>query len=430
MPATTGGLTPISENLFAIGWAKQTQWGTAVAPAFWWQWLDGTDGNPMPKFKQERQGDTSPDISLVWKTGQWWEIKIVEYARPITAGCALQALHGSGSDAFTAPAKSTTLSAPVVAGATSFSSTASLGNTGTGYINFTPGYSSATYEALNVNLASQTGTGPYTYNLVAGQTFKNAHASSDPVTSGSIHTFTRQPLAYDAYSLDLGFGSPAGGIGQAIRVQDAVCVELDIDSQTGEWVKFTHTWYGCISSLDAALSTPIFEGQNVPGLAGAPFLHSQAQGNWTVDGATSGNAATVSKFSLKLKNSTAADEFQTTGLSPAYFRPGTIDRTGTLEVKFVSFAQYLEMYFGSSSATTGAQDSYLTGVGSLLTQYVADGINSLKVQMPAVSYTAGKLTPKLDDKPLPQQIAFTAQKTAPGVVPHTITLGNSQASQY
>lgn len=430
MPGTTGGITAIQQNLFYIGAAKQNQWGTAVPATWFWRWLDGTDANPVPKFGQEREGDTSPYISLVWKQGQWWEIKIVEYVRPILAGYALQALLGTGSDAYTAPATSTTFAAPVAAGATSFESAVSLGNAGTAYFNFTPGYSSAVYEVLNINLASQTGTGPYTYNLVAGQKFKYPHAQNDAITTTSVHTLTRQPLTYDAYSFDLGYGLAAGGLSQAIRVQDAVCVELDVDSETKKPLKFTHTWYGTLSTLDAALAVASFEGNNIIGAAGGPLRHEQAQSNWLVDGVATGNAATIKKFSLKLKNGTAPDDFQSEGINPAYFTMGTFDVTGQLDVIFQNFSQYMEMYYGSASPAVGAQDSYLTGFGAIQTKYASDAINALQLALPNVAYTAGKLTPKLDGKPLPQSITFTASKDTPSRVPFTATLSNSNAASY
>src|SRR5258707_14240622 len=129
MPATTGGLNTVRNNLFYMGAGKEAVWNTPVPPTWFWRWLDGSDANPDAKFSEEREGDTSPHISLMFKTSQIWAVKVVEYVRPISVGYALQALLGAGSDAFVAGAAST-FNAPVVAGANTFTTVASIGNVG------------------------------------------------------------------------------------------------------------------------------------------------------------------------------------------------------------------------------------------------------------------------------------------------------------
>lgn len=428
---TTGGLTPIRENLFYIGAAKQAAWNTPVAPTWWWLWLDGTDANPKATMQKERQGDTQPYMALIYKKGQYWEVKVVENARPQSIGYALQAVLGSGSDAYTGPTKNTTLSAAVAAGATSFSSTADLGNVGTLYVNFTPGYSSANYEVLNVNLVSRTGTGPYTYNLVAGQNFKFAHLITDPITTASTHVLTRQPLAYDAYSIDLGFGSTAGGLAKWFRLQDAICYQVKLTHQKGMPLKLEHDWYGSLAAIDAAGPTPVYEGQNVIGNAAGPLMWWMAQNNWLLDTLATGNAVTIEKAELTIKNSTAADDFQTEGLSPVYFIPGNVDIDGTADVVFQSYNQYLELFYGSAAAAAGATDSYITGQGALSTTWQADGVNSLALALPSIAYTGGPLTPKLDAKPLHQALAFSAYNPSVGApAPLRFTLSNSANAAY
>lgn len=438
MPATTGGLNTTQESLFYVGAGKEAAWGTAVAPTWFWRWLDGTDANPEAKFAEEREGDGSPHISLVYKTQQYWMIKIVEYLRPITAGYALQALLGSGSDSFAA-GTSTTLSAAVVAGATSFQSAASLGNAGTGYVNFTPGYASAVYEVLNVNLASRTGVGPYTYNLVAGQTFANAHANGDTVSLGQVHTLTRQSGQYDAYAIELGFGASAYGVARAIRVRDCVCVELKLTSEANKPVKLEHTWYGAPGALQAALSAVTLEGTSVKGAAGGPLSHDEAQTTWSLDGSTAGttNAATVRRLELTLKNSTSPEELQSEGLYSPYYMPGNFDVTARVDVFFQNYQQYYETYYGATSPATAATDSYLTGFGSLGCTWApaniagaTDGLNSLALSLPNVAYTAAKLTPKLSRKPLVQAIQMRAVKSVAQPAPATFTLTNSWPNQY
>lgn len=429
MPATTGGVNSIRENLYYMGFAKQSVWGTAVAPTFFSRWLDGSDAEPNVKVQKEREGDTSPFIALMFKTEQMWELKIVEYIRPIGFGFILQALLGTGSDTFTAPAQNTTLSSPVAIGASSFLTVASIGNAGTGYFNFTPGYNSSTYEVQNVNLAGRTGTGPYTYPLVSPATFSYAHSSSDPVTSASVHTMTRQVTTYDAYSFEVAFGNTT--FGKVFRIVNCVCTGLTLTSDMGKPLKIEHTWVGSQSAIQAAFSTILQEGTNLVGVAGGPLVHFHAGSTWQIDGSGSGNAAGIRQFKLTLKNSTKPEDMQSELVYAPYFLQGDFEIDGQLQVIFESYSQYLNTYFGSASATTGATDSYLVGYGAFTTTWTSDGINNVAVLCPYVGYTAAKIDPpKLDAKPVYQNLTFSAYKTPAFPTPVTFTLNNSYAIQY
>ena len=443
MPSTTGGLLTNRENLLYFGWTKQAVWGTPLAPTFFWRWLDGSDANPDMKATEEREGDTSPHISLVYKNSQIWGIKIVEYVRPITIGCALEALLGSGSDTFTAPTQSTTLSSPIVAGANSFSVAAAIGTTGTGYFNFTPVFAGATYEVQNVNLASKSGAGPFTYSLVAGYSFSYAHNSSDVVSNGSSHVFTRQTGTYDAYTIESAFGSSTFGFTpEAFRIQDCVCTALELASDAAnKAIKATHTWYGAPATIKSALSAISQEGGSTVGAAGGPLTHAMASSAWTVDGATTNNAATIRSFALQMKNSTSPEELLTEGIYAPYYMPGDFDITGNFTCAFQSFNQFNETYYGTASPAANALDAPLVGYGSFATTWsavnlpnastlVQDGLNSLAVNMPHIAYKAGKLTGKLDGKPLMQQVQFRAVKSVALPTPITLTLINSQSSAY
>jgi hypothetical protein len=308
---------------------------------------------------------------------------------------------------------------------------APIGTTGTGYFNVTPGYATAAYEVVNVNLASKTGTGPYTYSLVAGTTFQNAHASSDTVTNASTHAFSRQPNTYDPYTLEYAFGHNGGSPAQAWRLQDAVCTELKISSTMGKKVKLEHTWYGTTTkSIAAPSASATYEGTGVIGQAGSPFVHYQASGSWTLDGATTGNALTINQFDCTLKNSTDTKEFITEALTPAYFQPGNFDASGTCQAVFQSFAQYNEILFGGQSPATGTGDSYIVGYGSLLLTYAADGVNQLTISLPNIYYKAPKLTPKLDGKAILMPLQWAAIKNLANPNPVLITLSNSNAAAY
>lgn len=428
MPATTGGVNSIRENLYYMGFAKQSVWGTAVAPTFFSRWLDGSDAEPNTKVQKEREGDTSPFIALMYKTEQMWELKITEYIRPIGVGIILQALLGTGSDSYTAPTQTTTLNAATIIGATTFTTVASIGNTSTGYFNFTPGYASAVYEVQNVNLASRTGSGPYTYTLQSGA-FSYAHNSADTVNNASTHVFTRQQTTYDAYSWEVAFGNTT--FGKVFRIVNCVCTGLTLTSDMGKPLKLEHTWVGSQSAIQAAFSTISQEGTNLVGVAGGPLVHFHAGSTWSIDGSTSGNAAGIRQFKLTMKNSTKPEDMQSELVYAPYFLQGDFEIDGQLQVIFESYNQYLNTYFGSSSATTGATDSYLVGTGAFTTTWTSDGVNSLAVSLPFVGYTAAKIDPpKLDAKPVYQNLQFSAYKTPAFPTPVTFTLTNSQASQY
>lgn len=424
-----GSLTSsIQSNQYYIGAAKQVGWDTGLAPTWFWRWLKGTSAGLDTKIAKEREGDGGPFINLVYKESEHVIFKLVEYARPQTCGYALQGLLGTGSDTYTAPSKSTTLAALVAAGATSFSSTADLGSVGTVAVNFSPGYSSAVYEVKMVNLVSKTGTGPYVYNLVAGQSFAYAHPNTDPITTQSKHVLTRQQTTYDPYCFEDGFTT--AGIGKAFRSLNCVCVELHIVAEQKKPVKFESTWWGTSRQLLAALSSPTFEGNGLIGTPGAPFHFRDAASTWSLDGGTTGNALAFTKLDLTLKNSTNADDLLTELLNPSGFLPGTIDISGNAELVFQSYAQYLNTYFGSSAAGANTVDSALVGTGSLAATFQPDGVNGLGLNLPSIAYTAAKMEPDDQAKPLKQPLTFDVVRLTPATVPFTATLTNSFASAY
>jgi hypothetical protein len=432
---SSGGLTPIPGYAFYCGYIKQNAWGTSQAPtganAWFSRWLDGTSVQPTTQVQQEQEGDAEPFVSLVYKKGQYWLIKVTEYARPITLGRILQACLRSGSDSYTEPTQSGTLAASVAVGDTSFESSIDLGNLSTLNLNVSPGYASTAYEVVAADLTSRSGAGPYTYTLAAGAKFTHAHASADVISTQSIHTLTPQAGPYDAFTSEFGYGSAVWTPAQAIRLTDSVCTQVDITSQTGMPLKVEHTWFGAASTLEAALATVTLEGSDVVGAAGGPLMHSQAGSSWTLDGASTGNAATIKQTKVSLKNSTNWQDFQSEGLQPTYFTPDNFTVECDITSIFQSYEQYFAMYYGSGAATTGATDSYLTGQGSLAVTWAADAINSLGIAIPNGAYTADmKLDPKRAAQPINQAIHLSGRRSVGGPAPITVTLTNSQAGQY
>ena len=427
----TGGLTPLRENLVYIGWSKQAAWHTPLAPTSFWRWLDGSMADDEIKMTTAREGDTSPHVSLAFKNAQYATAKIVEYLRPRTAGCALQALLGTGSDAYTPPTFATTLAAAIVAGATTFQSTANLGNVGTLALNFTPGVAVQNYEVATADLTTRTGTGPWTYTLATAATFKQAHGNGDALTTVSTHTFTRGLSTFDPYTIEIGRGDGVNAPFQVVRLVDAICYDLTITSAKGSGVKLEHSWYGAYEQLQNVFATPVYEGLSVVGATGGPIAHYQALGNWKIDGVNAGNALTIENLTIKAKNTTNVEEFVSEGIQPDFFTLDNFDVSATAQVIFQNFNQYYEMYFGNTQTPAAtARDSYLVGYGTFLTTWTEDAINALTASLPNVAYTAGKLPFKLDAKPVRQSIAMTGIKSPSFLNPLILTLTNSQNSQY
>lgn len=423
--------TPIRGNLFYFGYAKQPAGGWvastgAAVPTGVWRWLDGSDANPDAKFVTEMEGDLSPEVSLMYKGSQVWKVLVKEYARPVTLGIALQAHNGSGSDAYVAPSKSTTLSAAIAAGANSFSSTASLGNAGNAYIGFTTSATNSGAEFKQVNLASQAGTGPYTYSLVAGQSFAKSHAAGDTVQTSATHAFTRQFFAYDFYSLEVAVGE---GVmpQQVFRLRNAVCTDLDMQMDKGKVISVTHTWYAVLDSMPAAT----FNHGSLPLEIAAPFKFDMAAGTWSLDGATTGNALKITKLQITSKDSSFDPlAFQDESIAPDFFMLGNRSLDVKAQTVFNGWAQYNETFFGATTVSATTQDSALTGFGSLAATWSIDGFNTFAINLPYLGYKPIALKPVLKGGPLTMPMDLIALKPPSGGSPITATLTNSQAAAY
>ena len=417
----TGGLNTFRENAVYIGMGKQAAWGTDVTPTWFYIWRDGSDANPETKVQTEREGDGTGYMSLSYKQEQHGVVKISEYARPILLGYALQGLLGSGSDTYTAAAQNTTLSSSVAAGATSVSVVANLGNVGTLPMTVEPGYSAANAETVTLDLTTKTGTGPYTYTLAAGATFARAHTNGSAIQSAASHALTGK-YAYDVYTIEIGYGE-VGNITQVIRYVDCVCVDLQLMADKGKPVSATHTWYAASTKTVATPTATTYPASGI-------FKFESAAAAWRLNGASTGNAATIEKLQLSLKRSTVADDFQSEGISPVFFLPGNLDISGNVQAIWNSWADYNLAYYGSTSPAAGTKDSNLVGQSALATTFTVDAVSSLALSLPTINYTAAKVKMGLGGKGIRQPITFTAQKTAAQPTPLTFTLSNVQNSAY
>lgn len=90
-----------SAGVFYFGFKKQAAKGTAVVPDTFVRWLDGSTLEPELKVEEIAEGDGGRDMSLVYKSGQWWKGKLVFHPRPVEVGHILQGIMGVGSDTLT-----------------------------------------------------------------------------------------------------------------------------------------------------------------------------------------------------------------------------------------------------------------------------------------------------------------------------------------
>src|SRR5690348_6602272 len=296
----TGGLNVIENNLAYFGAAKQSAWGTAVTTPTWFhRWLDGSALIEGAQQTSMRVGDTSPAVSLTWKTGQYWGFKIVEYMWPQSLGYVLSNLLGNNSDTYTAPTKSTTLSGSSnTAGSTSLVLVGDLGNTGTLALNINPGYASTTYEVVTIDCTTRSGSGPYTYTIATSGTLKYTHSAGETVNNLSQHVFTRQNTTYNPCTYEVGFGTSSNTTKQAVRMTDAVCTDLTISGQKGQLWQLQHNWIartGTLLTSVQSISSTSFEGGNKVGVAGGPFVWWQGS-SWQINSSSSNNAATIESF--------------------------------------------------------------------------------------------------------------------------------------
>ncbi|HEU5423708.1 MAG TPA: hypothetical protein VFU72_09235 [Nitrolancea sp.] len=400
-------------------------WGTAVAPTWFHKWLDGTKEMPQVRLQNEMEGDVTQTETLTYKQAQFRQFTIIEYARPVIAGYALQSLLGTNSDTLTAAAKSSTLSAPITAGATSFTSVGDLGNVGPSQaVGFSTAYGDTSYEVATVDLTTRTGAGPWVYTLAASGTFKKAHLASDPIAFPSTHAFSESAVfTYDPYSYEFGYGVSGGTPNRVLRVKDAVCYGLRIRADAGKPVIFEHDWFGAMASVQAAFTAVVQD-------SGPPLLFYQGAGAWKLNALTTGNAATIKQLSVELKRNTAAEDLINENLTPAYFLPGALTAGGSLTVDFSSWQEYDQAYYGKAAAQTADTDSFIVGTEALETTITADGVNSFKVSLPTINFAAATLEPKLDSKPLDQQIQFTAIRPPAQAKLLTITVTNNQNTAY
>lgn len=370
---------PVRESNAYTGFSIQGSQGVAAAPTFFPRWEDGTSIEVDQKLEDVWEGDGSRHINLIVKNGMQIKFKLHFRPRPNELGFFEGAGAGALSDAYAAPAVSTTLSGATVVGATSVSVVGNTGLTGSTAISLV--LSAGTVrEEIATFLPPTTGAGPYVLNVAAtynGGQLKNAHSSADTVQSAPTHVFTDQSDG-NYYSAEYNFG---GSTGITIRFRDCKVEQIKRSGKAGGLLEYEVDFSGIASSVQATPSTVVLD----PHL---PFLWTQ--GAWQMEGVSTGEAADVDQMDITTKNNT--DWVQSELLVGDAVIFGQLHADVSIQSVWQnasSAARFRAIYYGSAAGTTEAQAVML---GSLLVTFTQpDGFNSVSYSVPTQVYTKAPL---------------------------------------
>lgn len=365
-------IVPIRQDNGYMGFSKQTVSDVAVAPSVFPRWMDGSGLEIDNSSEEINEGDGSRRASIIIKNGQKAKIKLKSALRPNELGFFAQAAMGIGSDAYTAPTVSTTLSALTTVGATTISVAANAGLTGSGTIALVLEAGTAT-EEIAVFTIPPTGAGPYVLTVAAAGTLKLAHANAGTVKSAATHVITDQSDG-DYFTCEVGLGNLFGGSGTAIRVRSCKCSSFKQSSEHGKLLMHEIEFTGIVSVVQATPATVTLEQHG-------PFLFTQAA--WTLDGSTTVDAANLTKFEIT-QNNNLDEDTQTEALTLAALLFGNLEIKLSYSVIFTVFSKLYATYFGS---TTGTTDAQAIGLGSLVVTFTQpDTLQSVQYKILTLAY--------------------------------------------
>lgn len=235
-------------------------------------------------------------------------------------------------------------------------------------------------------------------------------AGSDSVSGGAPYTHTLTPKGAPAY-----YSAEFGLLDSSLvyRAQDCVFDRLVIECEAGRPVKFSTSYLGGGAASQGSAAT-------VSNEAASPMLFTG--GTFTIDGAS---LATVSRAAVTLSNHVEA-ETQFNGVSPSLLTFGVLDVSVMYTLLFQDAAQFKKLYWNG-----GTSDSHVVGTGSIDLTFLAGGTdanNSVRLQVPQLSYTAGPVEPALDGRPIFQECRGVGTGGASSSV--TVAVKNSQAGAY
>ena len=330
--------------------------------------------------------------------------EIVTFTVPTTLGTTQTVAPGYNGGKFKQSHPSGTNIASIAAVNTSFTSAATAGGTtvvvgnqngitGTPTVILSAGLT--TEEVVVLNASSVTGTGPWTYTLNGGATLKNNHAIGDTVTTSVAHLISDQADG-NYYTWEVCLGQLSGAAGVTIRITDCKLDQLKVSGKAGSILMYEEDWSGIASVVQTNPSTVTFENHNI-------FLY--AQGVWTLNGLTTGDALAFETFDITRKNN-LDDTVQTEQLILAAIIFGNLNVDVAADMVYQN-AQLLKLvYFGSTSGTTDAQ---AIGSGALSVTFTqADGFHSVTYALATMHYSKlGEPVPKKDGKHYKQTISST-----------------------
>jgi hypothetical protein len=380
-------IVPIREDNAYVAAGLQSAQGTPVTPSYCFRWLDGSKLEFDMKTLEVWEGDGSRHLSQLIKEHQMVKLNLKLYPRPIEVGFLESAAMGIGADTYTAASINTTVSANTTAGASTINVPVNTGLTGAGTITLVVGAGSVNEEVATF-VTPVTGAGPYTLTVAASGSLKNAHSTSDVIRSYSQHVLSDQnDSAY--YTFEVGLGSLNGGAGPSIRVTDCKVEEIKRHAKAGSLLEYELTVYGLASVSQGSPLTVTYENHS-------PFLYSQSNGGWTLNGSTTGDAAAVSSFNIDQKNNIDTS-VQAEQLSLAALVFGNLSIKVTVELIMQNTNQIALTYWGSTNGTTDAQ---AIGAGNMTVKFTQpDGFHTLALYIPTLHYNTLKMPePKKDGK--------------------------------
>lgn len=379
------GIIPIRADNAYVGMALQSLQGTPVAPNYFFRWLDGTKMEFDLKTTEVWEGDGTRHLSQIIKSHQMVKATIKLHPRPIELGFLESAALGIGADTFTTAASSTTVSAGTIVGATTITVAASTGLPGSGTIPLVVGAGTANEEIATFNMPA-TGAGPFVLTVSASGTLKNIHNTSEIVRQTSQHVLA-DGVDSPYYTLEYGLGSLNGGAGPSIRITDCKVESIKREAKAGGLFELELELYGIATTSQGSPSTVSYENHN-------PFLYSQSNGGWTVNGSTTGDAVAVSSFSVTQKNALDTG-IQAEQLTLAALVFGNLDIDVKLDLIFQNSSLIAQTYWNG-----GTVDAQPMGAGTTIVKFTQpDNFHVAQYTIPTLQYTKTKMPePKKDGK--------------------------------
>lgn len=372
-------IVPIRDSNGYVGFAKQSTSDVAVAPSVFPRWMDGSGIEIIADNMVVDEGDGSRRPSTMIKTGQKAKVKLKAALRANELGFFEQAAQGSGSDTYTTPTVSTTLSASTSVGATTITVGANTGLTGSGTIALVLEAGTATEEIATFTIPATGGGAPYTLTVASAGTLKLAHSNTGTVKSVATHAITDQQDG-DYFTCEVGLGNLYSAGGTAIRVRSCKVSSFKRSAEHGKLLIHEVEFTGIVSTVQSSPATITLEQH-------APFLFTQMQAGVTLDGSTTVDAANLTKLEINQDNKLDEDT-QAEALTLAALIFGQIEVKVNYSVILTVFSKLFAIYFGSTTGTTDSQTLYLGSLTVTFTQ--PDTFQTVQYKMLTLAYPNGK----------------------------------------